>query len=454
MKKKFLTFALALCMILPAVGCEKGNYTKVEPDYSASEDTLAMHIGGWVAPPPVQKAGGVDYCTQENYNDVADFGINTIYGLYEPWGLTVDGKNANERALEYTEKAGIGFYVRDLQAGAALQEGDKDTFDQVFGKYMEYDSFAGIMAVDETSAALFPENAAMRKGWDKFVPDKDFYVNLFPTYALPGQLGIGETENYREHYIRRFLQETGLKMLSYDHYPLLEDGWGKGSLTADYLYNLEVCAEEARDAGVPFWTFLQAMSYDNATRCPTEAELRWQVLCSMAFGAQGYQYFCYWTPAGPGDNVAKSACVTEFGEKTPVWYAGQKINREILNFDHVYLNYEWQGVMPVLAEGNSKNKLFNMMNHALDSVGRIRSVKSDQDVIVGAFKDRADNDAFMVVNFSDPGDEKSCKTEVVMKSASSAVVYKNGVRSVAEAKGGKLTLELEAGNGAFVVPLQ
>jgi len=196
------------------------------------------------------------------------------------------------------------------------------------------------------------------------------------------------------------------------------------------------------------------MSYDNATRCPTEAELRWQVLCSMAFGAQGYQYFCYWTPAGPGDNVAKSACVTEFGEKTPVWYAGQKINREILNFDHVYLNYEWQGVMPVLAEGNSKNKLFNMMNHALDSVGRIRSVKSDQDVIVGAFKDRADNDAFMVVNFSDPGDEKSCKTEVVMKSASSAVVYKNGVRSVAEAKGGKLTLELEAGNGAFVVPLQ
>lgn len=55
MKKKFLTFALALCMILPAVGCEKGNYTKVEPDYSASEDSLAMHIGGWVAPPPCRK---------------------------------------------------------------------------------------------------------------------------------------------------------------------------------------------------------------------------------------------------------------------------------------------------------------------------------------------------------------------------------------------------------------
>lgn len=456
MKRKVISMALALCLLMPVVGCggNEGNYIKEEPDYSSYENTLQMHIGGWVSPPPAQKEGDTDYCTQENYDDIADFGINTIYGLYEPWGLTVDGKNANERALGYAEKAGIGFYIRDFAAGVALQEADQATFDEVFGKYLEYDSFAGIMATDEPSTAAFAEIAAMRKGWDKFIPEKDFYVNLFPTYAMPNQLGISESENYRENYVRRFLDETGVKFLSYDHYPLLVDGWGNGSLTVDYLFNLEVCAEEARDAGVPFWTFLQAMSYDNATRCPTEQELRWQVLCSMAFGAQGYQYFCYWTPPGQGDNVAKSACVTEYGEKTPVWYAGQKINREILNFDHVYLNYEWQGLMPVLGGENTKNKLYNMMEHPLESIDRIRSVKSDQDVIIGAFKDNADNDAFMVVNFSDPGENKACTAEIEMKGVSSAVVYMNGERNVAEAKGGKLTLEMEAGNGAFIIPLQ
>lgn len=455
MKKRVLAAVLSLAMLLPFAGCGGGkSYTETEPDYSASEDTLEMHIGGWVSPPPAQEEGATDYCTQENYNDIADFGITDIYGLYEPWGLMVNGKNANERALEYAENAGIGFYIRDLSAGAALQEGDETTFHQIFDKYLEYDSFTGIMATDEPSTALFAEIAAMRKGWDKFIPEKDFYVNLFPTYALPSQLGLADTENYRENYIRRFLDETGVKFLSYDHYPLLVDGWGNGSLTVDYLYNLEICAEEARDAGVPFWTFLQAMSYDNATRCPTEAELRWQVLCSMAFGAQGYQYFCYWTPPGWGSNIEKSACVTELGEKTPIWYAGQKINNEIKQYDHVYLNYTWQGLLPVLGENSTRNRLFNMMEHPLESHERIKSVSTDQDLIIGAFEDLAGNQAFMVVNFSDPGEETACKAEISFNSVSSAVVYKNGERSVVETSGGVLSLDLEAGNGAFVVPLQ
>lgn len=110
--------------------------------------------------------------------------------------------------------------------------------------------------------------------------------------------------------------------------------------------------------------------------------------------------------------------------------------------------------MPVLGGENTKNKLYNMMEHPLESIDRIRSVKSDQDVIVGAFKDNADNDAFMVVNFSDPGENKACTAEIEMKGVSSAVVYMNGERNVAEAKGGKLTLEMEAGNGAFIIPLQ
>eukprot|EP01050_Picozoa_sp_SAG11_P030835 SAG11_NODE_9294_length_925_cov_1.048426_3_plen_77_part_01 len=33
---------------------------------------------------------------------------------------------------------------------------------------------------------------------------------------------------------------------------------------------------------------------------PTEAQLAWQIFTSLAMGAKGVLYFCYWSPAGQG----------------------------------------------------------------------------------------------------------------------------------------------------------
>ena len=32
----------------------------------------------------------------------------------------------------------------------------------------------------------------------------------------------------------------------------------------------------------------------------TDAQIRWQIFTSLAYGAKGVLYFCYWSPAGPG----------------------------------------------------------------------------------------------------------------------------------------------------------
>jgi len=95
-----------------------------------------------------------------------------------------------------------------------------------------------------------------------------------------------------------------------------------------------------------------------------------------------------------------------------------------------------------------------MLEHALTEHERIKSVKSSQDVIIGTFADSFDNQAFMFVNFSDPGLKTESKIETEFYNASKAVIYKNGERTVTELKNGKLELTLEAGNGAFVIPLQ
>jgi Tfp pilus assembly protein FimT len=173
----------------------------------------------------------------------------------------------------------------------------------------------------------------------------------------------------------------------------------------------------------------------------------------MAYGVKGYKYFSYWTlDHDSAPNTA--AMVSKKGEKTDIYYAAQKVNHEVLAFDHVYLNYDWQGTMCVLGEGNKKNKCFSMLNNPLQSHERILAVKASQDTVIGTFKDKQGNDAFMVVNFSDPGYALSDTVELDLKGASKAVCYQNGKRTVVEAKKGKLVLELTPGNGVFVIPLQ
>ena len=447
----------ASCGKTPADSENNGkNYASEEYDYSAFEDELVMHISGWVSPKPSSASQNwtTDYCTQATYNDIADCGLNAIYGLYEPWGDVINGKNANERALEYAEKAGIKFYLRDFAINAALIEDDESAVHDVFAKYLKYDSFGGALIVDEPSTRQFEEIATMSANWRKYLGDKHFYINLNPAAGSAQQVGINEGETYREHYIRRFIKDTKPAALSYDHYPLLKDGWGEPKMPVDYLLNLEICAEEAQNAGIPLWVFIQSMSYANNTRRPTESEIRWQVLCSMAYGVKGYQYFCYWTPSDASIPEANEAMVAPDGKKTDLWYSAQTVNREVLAWDHVYLSYEWTGTMTVLGEGNAKNKNFTMLEHAFTEHERIKSVKSSQDVIIGTFADSFDNQAFMFVNFSDPGLKTESRIETEFYNASKAVIYKNGERTVEELKNGKLELTLEAGNGAFVIPLQ
>ena len=48
-----------------------------------------------------------------------------------------------------------------------------------------------------------------------------------------------------------------------------------------------------------FWNFFNAMPFGGHSD-PTEAQIRWQIFTSLAYGAKGVLYFCYFSPAGHG----------------------------------------------------------------------------------------------------------------------------------------------------------
>ena len=462
--KKSICLALSGLLCLSATACGGNNgesstvdygYTSVEPDYSAFEETDVMHIAGWVAPRPAANVNEVDYCTQEQYNYIAESGLNAIYGLYEPWGMIKDGKNANERALEYAQNAGIQFYIRDFDVATALAEEDEALFHKYFDKYLKYNSFGGALVIDEPPIKEFENITTLKTNWDKFIPDKHFYVNLNPIIQSFAYLGLNEGESYQEHYVRRFVNECTPPVLSFDNYPMKQDGWGDPDLLAEFLLNLQICAEEAERAGIPLWCFIQNYQYGNGMRNTDEAAIRFQIMCSMAYGIKGYQYFCYYTPVGDSAlNEDQSAMISKTGERTQHYYDCQKINREILAMDHVYLNYDWEGTMLVLGEGNKKNKCFSMVKNSLQSHERILGVNASKDTLIGTFKDSFGNDAFMVVNFDDPAYGNTDNVSIDLKGASKAVLYVQGVRTEVQTPNGRLSLDIAPGSGAFVVPLQ
>ena len=105
-KGKWLALALAAVLCAgPLAGCGSDKYVG-EPDYSDTD--LQFHIGAWIAPPPaIEATNYVNYATEENYEILADSGINTIYSLY-----SLGAEQAGAEVV-VAEKVGIGYYVRD-----------------------------------------------------------------------------------------------------------------------------------------------------------------------------------------------------------------------------------------------------------------------------------------------------------------------------------------------------
>jgi hypothetical protein len=191
---------------------------------------------------------------------------------------------------------------------------------------MNHPAVAGYMLQDEPNRKVFPELAEWARKI-RMADDTHFcYLNLFPNYASEEQLG---TKTYQEH-VDLFVSEVPVQFISFDHYPVLGD-----SLRANYYENLEIISEAARKAGKPFWAFALSVAHSKYP-IPTLAQLRLQVFSDLAYGAQGIEYFTYWTP--PYDTVWKfnNGPLTIEGKRSVVYDRIRQVNKEIESLSPVF----------------------------------------------------------------------------------------------------------------------
>jgi hypothetical protein len=236
-------------------------------------------------------------------------------------GITVAGFVAPS-ALDACRDAGLKAIVADprttnydwMKVDPAVARANVEALTK---EVKDHPAVYGYLLRDEPSAAMFPGLATVAAAVKEFHPGAWPYINLFPNYADANQLGAPD---YDAH-IRAFVETCKPTTLSYDHYALFEGG----GLRDGYFANLESMRKAGLDFKLPFWNIVLTSAHFNY-RESTDADIRFQVYTSLAYGARGIAYFTYFTPSIGNFRLGP---IDQFGHETPTWGKLRAVNLQV-----------------------------------------------------------------------------------------------------------------------------
>ena len=287
---------ILLAILIQVAGC------------SSSTTNEQIPILGWY---------GVQESTPERYLELKESGITHNFTFFP---------NVDELAIamDAASEAGVRMIIR-------CPELEKEP-EKIVNRFKDHPALAGYYLCDEPGRSSFPR-LGQWAGRIQALDNQHFcYVNLFPNYAPTEALG---TETYRE-YVQQFIKEVPVQLLSFDYYPIVNET-GERALRTGWYENLEIFSDEARKAGKPFWAFALTVAH-GPYPVPTPAEIRLQVYSNLAYGAQGIQYFTYWSPGKADHNFYYAPINHDTKKRTEIYDYIKEINREIKNLSGVFLN--------------------------------------------------------------------------------------------------------------------
>ncbi|MBO7194836.1 MAG: beta-galactosidase, partial [Alistipes sp.] len=306
-----------------------------------------------------------DELTKARYQEMRDSGINVA--LY--MGHSINTSIAEQkRILGICEQVGLKF-IGQTQYG-----GNVDMIPQIKEQLATSPAYIGDYIYDEPKATMYDSFGPYVNEFLRQMPDKDVYINLYPTYSA--SLG---TTNY-ESYIEEYLDKVPTKMLSYDYYGLMKN---EAQIPSDYYLNLDLVRSKTLDRRMPFMVITQAGEV-NSRKYPTEKEQRWTVWSTLAGGAKGISYFCYWTPSG-GDMDDNGYMIDLEGNKTDMYDYIKRVNADINTIGKKLLPCHADGLMLSVTTNYS---LFDNGGQGRTNYGPIKSVSAvENHVAVGCFRD-------------------------------------------------------------------
>jgi hypothetical protein len=279
------------------------------PARAAAPGTL--QIGFWCGPPP-------ELSTPARFRQIEAAGFT--FAL-PPCNVSPSVAE-NQAALAAAATTDVKVFVRDARIPTSLSAPDATAkLDAVIADYAGEPAFGGYELADEPDVSALPDLGQVVAYLRTRDPDHPAFINVFPGY------GPYRAAAYQD-YLERYATEAGTAMLSYDHYPFTIFGD-----RSEFFSDLHSLRSLSLRFSRPFWEIGQATPHFGYTQ-PTEAQKRWQVFQSLAFGASGISYFTYWSVAavgfGPGIIGPDGTATVQYDEVRRINARAQAIGRYLV----------------------------------------------------------------------------------------------------------------------------
>jgi len=303
-------------------------------------------------------------------------------------------------ALDATAKGGMKSLVYSvLLRPASLDDPVKKArLDALIEAAKKSPAVEGYYIVDEPQAPTFSGLARIIQYVKSKDPTRLTYINLYPTYANQQQLGVDlkeapngpigipdnfagvgtnkETIRLYNEYLRQYIDIIKPELLSYDHYHFLENGVDG----QQYFLNLALIREAAVSHIIPFLNVVQSCKLPG-WRTPTPGEFRWLAFTTLAYGGRGLCWFIYW--GSKGDDA-----IIQDGVRSPNADYVAAVNKDLRTVGNEMLKMTSTAVYHTgaLAVGTE----------AVPASSPVQVSKGDY--IIGLFKQKGIQNAFMVMN--------------------------------------------------------
>lgn len=309
------------------------------------------------------------------YQEIKDAGFTIAnYGAMNAgWGMLDPSYNENKAVLELCKELGMKFlgHVGTDENGAAFPslEAKVAFIKEKFGSDQYY---LGDHGADEPFPDTFDTHAQYINLFKAAMPDKDLWYNLFPNFVAENRLGMGY-----EEYVDLWFQKAAVDYISFDYYPIHNNG----SIRGNWYVNLDMIRAKSLAVRKPYWVIVQGGDVDGTTAEPTETEHRWSVWSSIALGAKGIQYFCYWTPThDPG--VLGPFMVKADGTQTDMYKYTKTLNKDIQTIG--------MKLLPCHADGAIRTgwwPLYVNKSKGRSTYGPVQNIDGTERILVGCFRD-------------------------------------------------------------------
>ena len=319
----------------------------------------------------------------------------------------------------------------------------------------EYLAFVGGNLKDGGGSTLTAEEIEALSDDEFYTLFEDNVATLDSTVRRNTQFDIMEARYGK--MLSMIIETTGTDHLAIDAYPMYDNPM------TSYIRNLQVAADVTKEHGVDFHMVSQTMTLrpngsDN-DRILTDDDLRWLNNMILGFGVKTICYFTYFTHDGNNNEqfIDGGSFITNFGEKTDIYYSMQQIFKENQAFAPTILNFDYVGSATYsISPSYYAAEYCNVAKQ--NTFSKLSGVELDKEhALVTELYDKTNEKyMYMVQNVVDSKFQGSKSYQTVTltfaKEYKYALVYRNGKSTAVALNNHKLTVENRAGDAAYVLP--